>query len=375
MVKKEIRINQLPAYTYGWLGMNETSVSLPPLAEAPAPKTDLSAGVTSSVGSAARDPKTGSGDAFTALFTEAGIPADIYEVPAGVSPKEPVRQKLRLPANAFAEKAPASLTKIMLGEGSSLTFLLDVTSAESAEGIAAFETYLCLEKGAHLSLVQVLRPGQKVSLINDIGGQLAEGAKLDIVHLFLGGDHLYQGCRIDLLGTRSELGIDIGYRVAGDGSLDMNYVANHIGKKTRSLILASGILQDRAKKLFRGTIDLKNGCAGAVGTETEDVLLMDDDVVNQTIPLILCAEEDVEGNHGASIGRLDESVLFYMQSRGMTQEAVYEMMARAKIDAVIRRIPDDEMRNTLLGEDTNPRPAICAEKIAANECPETCLES
>ena len=214
MVKKEIRINQLPAYTYGWLGMNETSVSLPPLAEAPAPKTDLSAGVTSSVGSAARDPETGSGDAFTALFTEAGIPADIYEVPAGVSPKEPVRQMLRLPANAFAEKAPASLTKIMLGEGSSLTFLLDVTSAESAEGIAAFETYICLERGAHLSLVQVLRPGQKVSLINDIGGQLAEGAKLDIVHLFLGGDHLYQGCRIDLLGRHSELGIDIGYRVS-----------------------------------------------------------------------------------------------------------------------------------------------------------------
>ncbi len=43
---------------------------------------------------------------------------------------------------------------------------------------------------------------------------------------------------------------------------------------------------------------------------------MGDDVVNQTIPLILCAEEDVKGSHGASIGQLDEETLFYMQARG-----------------------------------------------------------
>ncbi len=45
-------------------------------------------------------------------------------------------------------------------------------------------------------------------------------------------------------------------------------------------------------------------------------LLLGEDVVNRTIPLILCAEEDVEGNHGASIGQLDEDILFYMNSEG-----------------------------------------------------------
>ena len=49
-------------------------------------------------------------------------------------------------------------------------------------------------------------------------------------------------------------------------------------------------------------------------------------VVNQTIPLILCEEEDVEGNHGATIGKLDEELLFYLESRGMSEEAVYEMV-------------------------------------------------
>lgn len=62
---------------------------------------------------------------------------------------------------------------------------------------------------------------------------------------------------------------------------------------------------------MRGTIDFVHGCVGAKGDEKEDVLLVGDNMVNQTIPLILCAEEDVEGNHGASIGKLDENMLFY----------------------------------------------------------------
>ncbi|HAJ74036.1 MAG TPA: Fe-S cluster assembly protein SufD, partial [Lachnospiraceae bacterium] len=77
------------------------------------------------------------------------------------------------------------------------------------------------------------------------------------------------------------------------------------------------------------------------------VLMMDDGVSNQTIPLILCGEEDVSGNHGATIGRLDEKLMFYMQSRGMNTEEIYEMMARARIDAVIRKIPDEKTRLAL----------------------------
>ena len=52
---------------------------------------------------------------------------------------------------------------------------------------------------------------------------------------------------------------------------------------------SNGILNGNAFKLFRGSIDFVKGCAGSVGNEKEDVLLLGDDVVNQTIPLILCA--------------------------------------------------------------------------------------
>ncbi len=68
-----------------------------------------------------------------------------------------------------------------------------------------------------------------------------------------------------------------------------------------------------------------------------------DYVVNQTIPLILCAEEDVEGNHGASIGQLDEEMLFYLSSRGMSAESASKMIARARMDAVCQKIGDEQL--------------------------------
>ena len=71
------------------------------------------------------------------------------------------------------------------------------------------------------------------------------------------------------------------------------------------------------------------------------MLLLGDDVINQTIPLILCAEEDVQGNHGATIGRLDDELLFCLCSRGMSHEAASEMITRARLDAVCRKIGDE----------------------------------
>lgn len=74
------------------------------------------------------------------------------------------------------------------------------------------------------------------------------------------------------------------------------------------------------------------------------MLLFGENVVNQTIPLILCAEEDVEGNHGASIGELDEKTLFYLMSRGFTAEKAKKMIAKARLEAVAAQIKEDSVR-------------------------------
>ena len=94
---------------------------------------------------------------------------------------------------------------------------------------------------------------------------------------------------------------------------------------------------------FRGTLDFKNGSSGSVGDEQEDALLLSPDVVNRSMPVILCQEEDVEGRHGATIGQLSEELLFYMHCRGIDEVEAKKIMIRARLESVSRLIPDPEI--------------------------------
>lgn len=294
--------------------------------------------------------RTGAGAALDHEIEKSGVIMQTFTAPRG---KKITDDALRLCLH-YGEQADGNLNVygLILEADSEMTVVMDYTSEESAKGLAAVQTKILAEENAVLHLVQIQRLGDEVTFINDIGGECAESARIEVIRLILSGKNTYDGCRTALSGRKSSMRADIGYLVSGDGHLDMNYDAYHTAAKTECEINAAGVLRDHAFKLFRGTIDFQKGCPGAVGNEMEDVLLMDDTVINQTIPLILCAEEDVVGNHGATIGRLDENLLFYMESRGMDQNQIYEMMAKARIDAVIRRIPDEKTRLALTGEES-----------------------
>ena len=78
-----------------------------------------------------------------------------------------------------------------------------------------------------------------------------------------------------------------------------------------------------------------------------------EDVENKTVPVILCSEENVVGNHGATIGELDEDTMFYFASRGIDKEHAENIMARANIDRLKGIIKDDSFARMIdeeLGE-------------------------
>ncbi len=125
-------------------------------------------------------------------------------------------------------------------------------------------------------------------------------------------------------------------------TIDYNIAVNHWGKDTHSGINAAGALMDSAKKVFRGTIDFKTGSSDSKGSENETVIMLGDDVVNKTVPLILCSEENVEGSHGATISELDDDTLFYFESRGIGREEAERIMAYAALKRLIRLSDDKE---------------------------------
>ena len=201
------------------------------------------------------------------------------------------------------------------------------------------ETNVAVGSGAKLKLVQVFDGRTRCAAI--LRTVLADNAEFELIQLYLGGDTVSEAVT-ELNGYKAAFTADIGYNIGNGGGLDLNIVSVHHGRRSTSDITAGGVLRENAVKTFKGTIDFKTGAAGAVGNEKEDVILMSGDVCNKTVPVILCAEEDVVGNHGATIGRIDESHIFYMKSRGIPEEKIYELITRSKLARVIGKIGDEQ---------------------------------
>ncbi len=230
-----------------------------------------------------------------------------------------------------------------LAPGEERTVIL--TDFEGKTGIEA-----ALSEGSQLTLVEIRRGGTEGLSENTICVRCEDRASFHWIRLILSDAEAYDNCQVILSGEGSEFRADIGFFVGGTGRYDLNCEAVHEGKKSTSEIRASGVLSGSAKKLLRGTIDFRKGCSGAVGNESEEVLLLSERVENLSVPVILCAEEDVVGNHGASIGQADEKLLHYFGTRGISEAHAVRMLSEAKLGRVIGQIPDEALQEQLRNE-------------------------
>ncbi|MCR4797371.1 MAG: SufD family Fe-S cluster assembly protein [Lachnospiraceae bacterium] len=337
-------INKIPSPTWNWLHMNDGAAEGFEILNESEVDIHIPEGVDIENGPLALEEiKTGSGDETDAFIREMSLSCDRITVPANTEFTEPIRMSFSYEKDV----SDANIYAVEVKENASLTLIMNFTSQAQAKGNVLSQLKYRCQKGASLTVVQTQMISDEISFINDIGGECEEDAQFHLIQVVFGGKQTYLGSRTELLGKRSASTADLGYLLTGSEALDVNYIVNHIGKKTNCDILVNGVLKDAAKKVFRGTIDFKKGAAGSVGSELEDVLLMGEDITNQTLPVILCAEEDVEGNHGATIGELDEDLMFYLMSRGSTREEIYNMMSRARIEVIAKKIADEETRQMI----------------------------
>ena len=284
--------------------------------------------------------RTGMGVDVDKLFISAGAQTDVYTVDEGAVVEKPIIIKFDMKDGAGMLASQVIHAK----KNSEVTVIMDYSSENNdAEGFLGVSTRVLAEEGAKVTLVKTQLLGSKFIHFDDLGGACFEKGAIRLVGLELGASRVWAGSYINLAGKESDFTSDIGYLCRGEDNLDVNYVADHRGKKTNALMQFKGVLMDEAQKTLRFTIDFKNGSAGSAGDEQEDVLLLSEDVANRTMPIILCQEEDVDGRHGATIGQLGEELLFYMQTRGIDEEEAKRIMIKARLDSVARLIPDAEL--------------------------------
>ena len=133
-----------------------------------------------------------------------------------------------------------------------------------------------------------------------------------------------------------------------DEKIDLNYYIGNNNKNTISNIIVEGTLNNKAHKSFKGTIDFYEGSSKSIGEEKENCTLLSDEAVSKSLPMLLCHEEDVEGAHGVSTGKIDEDILFYLMSRGIDEKDSKKLIINSNFNKVINNIPDDNIKNIII---------------------------
>ena len=199
---------------------------------------------------------------------------------------------------------------------------MDYDSDEDASGIEAVSTKFYVGKGATLRLVKIQMLGKKVRHFDDLGGVVMDNGRFELVQMEIGAMKAYAGAYVSLLGREAVSDNTTGFLGTDDQFYDFNYVAEQRGVKTSSMATYRGVLDGRAVKNWRGSLDFREGSVGGEGDEQEDTLLLSPD-----------------------IGQLSDDMLFYMEARGIDKESAKKIMVRARLDSIARMIPDEKLKD------------------------------
>lgn len=348
------RVNRLPMLTYRYLKTNDSPLPF----RAPEKKTGavFSDAVYIERGAVLPEGFTGASDAWK----REALRGEKYTVhiPEGVEAALTIDVKCDSDhpdyagAFAFVLEKNAHLQIIWKWEG---------TDEEGAVTVAASYS---LADGAVLHSSHVETGMEKKILCFQRYTEAQHEAKAYFAAAELGGDVVIVHSRGFLYGKESAMHESDLYTSCGDQHLDLFYHIDHIGEDTECDIDVKGAMAGESKKIFRGIIDFKRGSAGAVGSEGDYAIQLSPKTKNISLPLLLCTEDNVEGNHASSAGQIDQGTIYYLMTRGFSYEEARRIVVESLIQPLIDKLDPSLHEEVLsvvrekLDEETREREAV-----------------
>ena len=292
----------------------------------------------------------GMGQEVTDYVESQAFKSDFYNVPAHTKREDPIVVAVSAAQNKCAN------TGIIVREGAEATVVIAAFAGDASDGgdantgsdangdalpTSAALTRIVVEAGAKLHLIEMLGVNEGQQHLESVGLEIHQDAAVDVKQYALGGSTIGLGLTANLVGARARLDLNNRYHATHEETLDINHLVRMRGTSTRAQLTESGVLNEAAKKTLRATIDLVRGAKDAQGNEIETVMILGDDVVNKTMPVILCDEDNVAGNHGATIGSVSPEQLDYLAARGLSRQAAEQLFIRALFEDAIINAPEE----------------------------------
>ncbi|MGY1424209.1 Fe-S cluster assembly protein SufD [Lysobacter sp. A289] len=183
--------------------------------------------------------------------------------------------------------------------------------------------------GARLSHARVQAEAPGATLISRTDAVLAERAEYRRLDLELGAGLSRHELNVLLQGNASRLhanGVLLG---AGRRHVDTRLSIDHAGRDTSCELTWRGIGADRARVVFHGGIEIREGADGTNAMLSNKNLLLSEGAEIDTQPVLVINADEVQAAHGATVGQLDPTAMFYMRSRGLPVEQARALLTAA----------------------------------------------
>jgi Fe-S cluster assembly protein SufD len=264
----------------------------------------------------------------------------------GVADGAELKTPIHIVHVAVASQASAfTRSHVRIGNGARATLVESFAAAGAARGYQAHDAVV-VSVGDQAELEHVRLMADASDAVNITSDIITIGArsKLNLFNMTRGGAvSRFQGF-IKMAGEGSELSANGVNLLKGTQHGDTTLVVDHAVPHCTSREIFRAVLDDRAHSVFQGRIIVRPGAQKTDGKMMTRALLLSDESEADNKPELEIFADDVTCGHGATSGALDETLLFYLRARGLSEKEAQALLIQAFLGEAIEQIGNDELR-------------------------------
>ncbi len=238
---------------------------------------------------------------------------------------------------------PRSLVRA--GRGSRVRIVDDCGSDDVRKSLVSSAVEIVVEDGAHVEYYDINRWGDGVYNFKTVRATLGRDAEFTAMAAGIGSKLTKMRVDVEMPESGAQaklLGVTFG---DGHQHFDYSTLQNHTGKHTISDLQFKSALADYASLVWHGIVRINETAGGSEANQTSRNLLLSEHAKAAPIPILEIKAHDVSKcSHGATVGPVEETELFYLESRGIPHDLAEHMLVEGFFADVIDRIPNPEVR-------------------------------
>lgn len=281
---------------------------------------------------------------FAALVNALGQNGVLVYVPRNVQVEQPLHSILWGPGIHLAY---LSHILVWLEDGASLTYVHEAASHTEAQGqsLHAGVVEIHVGAGANLRFVELQSWGEHVWNFSHERARVERDANLDWIFGAIGSHLTKNFSDLDLVGQGAVGRMSGFYFTDGVQHLDHDTQQNHLAAHTTSDLLFKGALKERSRSVWQGMIYVAPGAQQTDGYQANRNLVLSSNARADSIPGLEILADDVRCTHGATVGKIDPELVFYLRSRGIPYQEAERLVVEGFFDPIMQRIPFEGVRS------------------------------